>query len=283
MNKQEQHWLNLFGDYTSEGTAWHANVTVYTPDQHVLRAYQFTRTFATNHDKTIVTHRNEYFLHDGATKEQTWRLDKQTCNQPDGVIHPASTNMRSLSMGQGSSAWVPTQVVPNQAFSTELFLRKDSHRYSVVIIYTLEGQIERIVTITEQVNEFPPPATGEKLEKLSGQWREKVETMTPSLEVIMHDKGAIWKDLPLDSSQTGNKTFLLPDNFVVNIPEALAISQGGEGDTSEFYFPALSEQQTCRLTVGKRMHETEYKQLSLEYNHSGDLQRLECQTFERVS
>jgi hypothetical protein len=97
MSDREQNWTNLFGEYTSNEIAWHGIWTVYSPEKEIIKSdalrqgsrQRATRSFSVNEDKTIVTHINRHFHPDGSHDEKIWHLDKEKCNFPDGVVHPA--------------------------------------------------------------------------------------------------------------------------------------------------------------------------------------------------
>ncbi|ARV58482.1 hypothetical protein BZZ01_07355 [Nostocales cyanobacterium HT-58-2] len=55
-------------------------------------------------NKTHLTHINRYLDTNGHVEEKTWQIERETCNQPDGVIYPAIPLMRTLSFGAGASA-----------------------------------------------------------------------------------------------------------------------------------------------------------------------------------
>jgi Domain of unknown function (DUF3598) len=51
-------------------------------------------------------------------------LDRETCNQPDGVVHPAMTLMRSRLFEAGATAWVSPRFMPGKPFGVGLFLAR---------------------------------------------------------------------------------------------------------------------------------------------------------------
>ncbi|MBA3923996.1 MAG: DUF3598 family protein, partial [Nostocaceae cyanobacterium] len=107
MKAQDQNWENLFTDLISspEGIAWYGTWTTYSPEKEVLKSYQGIREFRAT-EPTVINHTNKYTYTDGNKEEKTWKIDKQTCSQADGVIHPALPSMRSLSFGQGATAGI---------------------------------------------------------------------------------------------------------------------------------------------------------------------------------
>src|SRR6476620_2356850 len=150
MNLSEQNWNNLFGEYTIEETAWHGCWTTYSPKQEVRNYKQAVRSFQSNSDNTVITHINRFVN----AEEKIWHIDRETCNQPDGVIHPAIPFMRALSFGAGASAWLSPRFVSGKPFGVEFFFRDGNLRTSVAIIYGEDGLLDRIIHIREHLNHF---------------------------------------------------------------------------------------------------------------------------------
>ncbi|MBR8828582.1 MAG: DUF3598 family protein [Gomphosphaeria aponina SAG 52.96 = DSM 107014] len=258
MNIQEDHWLRLFGEHTPEGTAWHAKTTVYSPDKQILRAYQFVRTFTANPEKTVITHNNKYFLPDGSITEKTWELEKAVCNQSDGVIHPESLSMRTLSLGNGPTGWICPNLATQQSFGTELFFRHQDWRYSVVIVYNQQGKIDIIVPISEGLGSFPDTEPPPEITNFSGNWQGKKEIMTPDLKIT---QGGETGTLLLDPTEGKNETFLFPDGLVVNIPQQVKLGEEFE------------------VVAGKLVSDNEYKRLTVKYNSAGEFIMLTSEVF----
>ena len=72
MNDLEKNWNSLFGEYTTDDTAWHGRWTVYSPNQEVMKSQQAVRSFRSNLDNTVITHINRYFDANGNVEEKTW-------------------------------------------------------------------------------------------------------------------------------------------------------------------------------------------------------------------
>ena len=172
MTPQERNWLNLFGKYTEEGTTWHALTTVYSPKLEVIRAYKFSRKFSTNIDRSIVYHQNTYYLPDNQIKEQSWELQQEKCNQPDGVFHPEAENMRAIGFGNGTSIWVSKQLETDKKFGSEVFFQHQDWRHSIIPLYE-ENKLERIVIIKENQTDFPTQIDKSKIDNLSRKWKLK--------------------------------------------------------------------------------------------------------------
>src|SRR3712207_1930161 len=154
MNGLEKNWDNLFGEYTTNETAWHGRWMVYSPNQEVIKSQQAVRSFRSNSDNTVITHTNRYLDANGNVEEKTWQIARETCNQPNGVIHPAMPWMRSLSFGAGATAWISHKFIPGQPFGVELFFRDHKWRSSAAIVYGENGELNRIVHIREHLGCF---------------------------------------------------------------------------------------------------------------------------------
>ncbi len=259
MNAQEQNWKNLFGDHTLEGIAWHGIWTVYSPEKEIVKTFQGVRSFRANEEQTAIIHTNIYTYPDGNTAEQTWQLEKQTCNQPDGVIHPAILSMRTLSFGQGATAWICKTLEIGKKFGVELFFRYKDWRTSVASIYGESGDLEKITLIREHLGSFPSTAEPE-IENLLGKWLGTKEDMTPDLKVSSAEET---QALVLDPTEGKNETFLLPDGVVANSPKRITLGEEFE------------------IVAGKLVSNDEYKRLTAKYDQSGTFTRLISEVFRR--
>lgn len=154
MNNKERNWQNLFGQYTTEFTTWHAVTTSYSSQLKVLRSRKFTRAFKTNPDKSIINHKNTYTLEDNQIQEKTWVIKQKECNFSDGVFHPESETMRAISFGNDTSIWVSKEFIKNKMFGSEIFFNQKDWRYSIIPVYE-SGSLNRIVLIKENTQDFP--------------------------------------------------------------------------------------------------------------------------------
>ena len=120
--EMNEHWNRFFGQYDSAGTAWHSMVTAYSPAKELLKSYQFVSQFQANSDRSVITHTKKSPAPDGSLAETTWEIEKQSCNLPDGVMHPASSSRRGLSFGPVGTAWLSKKMEPDKIFSVEILL-----------------------------------------------------------------------------------------------------------------------------------------------------------------
>ena len=260
MNLQEQNWTNLFGNHTIENIAWHGTWTQYSPTQEVINTFQCVRRFRTNEEKTLIYHTNNYTYSDGSTEEKSWQLEKQTCNQPDGLVHIAIPSMRALSFGQGATVWLSKTLEPEKKFAVELFFLHNHWRTSIGIIYAENHDIERMTQIREHLGSFTIEPPGSEVKEIAGQWIGKKQYMTPDLTVS--DAEPI-PELILDPTKGINKTVFLPDGVVVNTPETVEIGK-------EF-----------QIVAGRFVTPNIFKRLTAKYNIVGNLELLISEVFER--
>lgn len=249
MHLQEQNWQNLFREHTPEGSAWHGIWTIYSPDKKIIKSYQGVRRFRANQERTVIFHTNNYTYSDGSKEEKNWQLEKATCNHPDGVIHPGLPLMRALSFGEGATACVSKKLEIGKPFGGELFFRYKDWRTSVVSIYGESGSLDRMIHIREHLGSFPEAPPTSEVENLSGNWTGKKQSMTSDLKI---SPAEVIQGLALPSNQGNNQTLHLPDGIIMHIP---TLVKSGE---------------KIEIKGGKLVAPNEYKQLTVNYNESGE-------------
>ncbi|WP_250123462.1 DUF3598 family protein [Chroococcidiopsis sp. CCMEE 29] len=237
MNNLDKNWNNLFGEYTTDETAWYGRWTVYSPTQEVLSTKQAVRSFRSNLDNTVITHINRYVDANGNVEEKIWQIDRATCNQPDGVVHPAMPFMRALSFGEGATAWIAPKFVPGKPFGGEFFFKDDKWRTSAVIVYGENGQIDRIVHIREQIGGFSDESVSDESSDDLGDWIGNQRTMTSDLSISPEEKiqlsfnqggdseALLRSPLALPKASAERKMILLPKGLVLMLPERVTINQ----------------------------------------------------------
>lgn len=222
MHNLEKNWNNLFGEYTTDETSWHGQWTVYTPNQEVMKSQQAVRSFRSNLDNTVITHINRYIDVDGnVVDEKTWQINRETCNQPDGVIHPAMPFMRSLSFGAGATAWISQRFIPGKPFGVELFFRDDNWRSSAAIVYGENGQLNRIVHIREHLGRFCDESPSLEPAEISGHWVGGKRSMTSDLSVSPEEETQI----SFDQISNYHKMVSLPGGMMLMLPEIVEVHQ----------------------------------------------------------
>lgn len=257
MNLQDKNWENLFGHITTEGISWHGIWTTYSPDKEIITSFKAVRRFQANEDQTVITHINKYSYSDGREEEKIWHIEKQTCSQPDGVIHPALLSTRAVSFGKDKNAVVSKQLEAGKKFAGELFFRNQDWRTSVLPIYSESGDLEKITVIREHLNSFPNTPASSEIEQLP-RWSGRKEYLNSDLQISASAEN---QELVLDPTEGKNKTISLPDGIVVNLPEKLNIGEEFE------------------LVAGKLVAENEYKRLTAQYDKSGAFAMLISEVF----
>jgi len=263
MNLQEQHWNKLFAHLTTEGSYWYGLWTVYSPEKAVIKTSQGIRILQSNREQTVIIHTNQFPSPDGTTLEKKWQIEKETCNQIDGLAHPADPAKRALSLTDGgATAWVPKTLESGCRFAVELFLKHQDWNSSLGSIYNESGCLEKILHIWEHLGSFPPIPAEPELEQLSGKWIGKTESMSPDLKVSTSDET---HELILDPTQGKNQTFYLPNGIVLNIPKKVKIGEEFE------------------IVAGQLVSDNEYKRLTAKYDNLGTFSLLVSEVFHRVA
>lgn len=221
MNRLEQNWNNLFGEYTTDENAWYGRWTVYSPNQEVMKIKLAVRSFRSNSDNTVITHINRYIDANGNCEEKNWQIERETCNQSDGVIHPAMPFMRALSFGGGATVWIAPKIVPEKPFVSEFFFRDRNWRFSAAIVYGEDGQLERIVNIREHLGCFSDESFSLESPKITGKWIGKQLSMTPDLCISPEAKTQIF----YNQLSEQHKLISLPTSLIVMLPERVNVDQ----------------------------------------------------------
>lgn len=216
MNRSERNWNNLFGEYTTEETAWHGCWTTYSPKQEVRSSKKAIRSFQSNADNTVITHINRYV----DAEEKIWHIDREICNQPDGVIHPAIPFMRALSFGAGASAWVSPRFIPGKPFGVEFFFRDGDWRTSVALVYREDGLLNRIVQIQEHLDHFCDDSFSIVPLESSGNWSGNKLSMSADLSISSEEETQI--------SFSSHEMISLPIGMIVILPEQVSVNQSIE-------------------------------------------------------
>jgi Domain of unknown function (DUF3598) len=258
MKAQERNWENLFSHIISspEGIAWYGTWTIYSPEKEVLKSLQAVREFRVT-EPTVITHTNKYTYADGSQEEKSWQLDKQICNQPDGIFHPALPSMRALSFGQGANAGVSQILEKGTRFGAELFFRYQDWRTSVVPIYEEDGNLARITHIREHRGNFSAQPPGSEVKNITGKWIGNKKEMTPDLTISVATETEL-----IFPTESHNKTIFLPDGVVLHLPPTVQVGE-------EF-----------SLVAGRFVTNQEYKQLTAKYDQSGAFTLLVSEIFQ---
>lgn len=253
-----QHWQRFFGQYDTEEIAWHSIVTAYSPTKELLKTYQFISQFQANSDRTVITHTKKNPSPDGSLSETTWQIAEETCNLPDGIMHPAAASRRGLSFGPVGTAWLSKKMEPGQIFSVEILLQHENKRHTIVLVYGKNGELERIVPIREQIGSFPAEDILAEINQITGQWLGKQQSMSPDLKL---SPLVDISELILDTTEGKNQILFFPDRLVVTMPKKVHIG-------TEF-----------EISFGVLVSAENYQRLRLEYDSNGVFQQLISEVF----
>jgi hypothetical protein len=262
MNPQEKNWQNLFGDYNQDGTTWHALTTVYSLDLAVIRAYKFTRKFSTNADCSVIYHDNTYYLEGEQTRKQSWQLDKEKCNQGNGIFHPEAENMRAIGFDNNTSIWVAQTFREHHSFGSEIFFKQQDLRYGIIPVYQ-QGTLERIVLIKEHKAHFPDTLNPDTLTNLSGYWQVKQTFVTPDLQESITENTI--SGLEFNPSPGESNLYFLPEKILLQLPKTLALGQ------------------SFKIIVSQQMSDGLFVQITSDYDVDGQLEGLVSSEYERIN
>jgi hypothetical protein len=260
MNNLDKNWNNLFGEYTTDETAWHGQWTVYSPNQEVIKSQQVVRSFRSNLDNTAITHLNRYLDANGTVvDEKTWQIDREICNQPDGIVHPAMSSMRALSFGAGATAWISQKFILGKPFGGELFFRNRNWRSSAAIVYGENGQLNRIVHIREHLGRFSDESPTSGSSEISGNWIGKKRSMTSDLSVSPEEEIQI----SFDQFSGHHKMISLPEGMILMPPEMVTLDR------------------PIQLAAGQRTADDQLKYLTAHYSAIGQFTLLISATLQQ--
>ncbi|QIR37545.1 DUF3598 family protein [Tolypothrix sp. PCC 7910] len=260
MNAPERNWSTLFGDHTPEGVSWYGIWTSYALNQEVINSLKCVRNFRSNADQTIIYHTNSYEYADGSKEEKTWQIDKQICNQDDGILHPGLPTMRTLAITPEIYAVLVRNFEPGKRFGMELFFRNEEWRTSVVVMCGENSDIERFTQIREYLGSFPVKPPDPVVKDIDGQWIGEKQYINADLSVSNVES---IENLTLASLEDSYQAVFLPDGIVINTPKSLQIGQ-------EF-----------SIIVGKFVSANKFKRLTAKYDKLGNFQRLTSEIFYR--
>jgi hypothetical protein len=258
MNNLDRNWNNLFGEYTTDETAWYGQWSVYSPEQKLIKSQQAIRSFRSNVDNTAIAHINRYIDASENVEEKTWQIERETCNQPDGVIHPAMPSMRALSFGAGATAWTSQKLIPGKPCGVELFLRDGEWRMSVAVIYGENGQLNRITHIREHIGCFSDELVSLESSIISGEWIGKKRSMSSDLSISSEEDIQI----SFERISDRHKTIYLPGNTILMFSEKINVER------------------PIQIAAGQRTTDHQLKYLTAHYATAGTFASLVSATLQ---
>ena len=261
MHLLEQHWENLFGNLTIEGSSRYGIWTVFSPQKEIIKTSKGIRNLRANADKTLITHTNQFPLPDGSLQEKQWQIEKDKCNLDDGLLHPADPSKRALSIEKyGSTTWFPKKFEVGHPFSVELFLKHEESNTSIGSIYDENGSLSKILYLRESLNSYPDIPNAKEMGNFSGRWKVTKKYMNPDLNTSAAEETS---GIEFNPNEGKNETFLLPEMVIVDIP--IQLKPGEEFE----------------IIAGKLVTDNQYKRLAVKYNSSGTFTQLTSEVFSR--
>ncbi|MEG4808291.1 DUF3598 family protein [Microcoleus sp. F8-D3] len=261
MNNSDRNWNRLFGEYTTDETAWYGEWNTYSPDRKLIKSKQVIRSFRSNADNTAITHTNRYIGADGNVEETTWQIDRATCNQPDGVSHPAASSMRTLAFEAGALAFLSQKLASGNACGVELFFRDREWRTSIAIIYGENGHLSHITQIREHLESFSAQLLSLESSEFSGDWIGKQRAMTCDLSISPEEEIQLSFDKITDSHQIVS----FPSNMIAMFAKSVDVDR------------------PIQLAVGQRTADHQLQYLAAHYAADGAFSRLVSATLHLES
>jgi hypothetical protein len=253
MNNSDRNWNNLFGEYTTAETAWYGQWNTYSPEQKLTKSKQVIRSFRSNVDNTAITHTNRYIDADGNVEETTsWQIDRATCNQPDGVSHPAGSSMRTLAFGASAFAFMSQKLASGNACGLELFFRDREWRTSIAIIYGENGHLSHITQIQEHLASFSDRLLSLESSEFLGDWIGKQRAMTPNLSISPEEE----IQLSFDNIKDRHQIVALPNNMMAMFANSVDVER------------------PIQLAAGQRTADHQLQYLAAHYAADGAFSRL---------
>lgn len=263
MNNSDRNWNNLFGEYTTDETAWYGQWNTYSPERKLIKSKQVIRGFRSNVDNTAITHTNRYVGADGSVEETAWQIDRATCNYPDGVSHPAVSSMRTLAFGAGAFAFMSQKLASGNACGVELFFRDQEWRSSIAIIYGENGHLSHITQIREHLASFSDQLlrseSSEYSRDWSGDWVGKQRAMTPDLSISPEEE----IQLSFYNIKDHHPIIALPSNMIAMFANSVDVDQ------------------PIQLAAGQRAADDQLQYLAAHYAADGTFSRLVSATLHK--
>ena len=216
-----QNW-NAFWDFHIG--SWDGRWTRYQPSGELSETFLSRRTFESDPEKKTINQFNQYFYQDGEYGEKNWSYSLDYHYKKDGFMHPASDYMRGLAFQDGSAAWLVPQAIPEQYFPMELFLTNNNIRFSIGVLYALNGELQRTACIRER--RYDPDKSS---------WSNAVQ-LVPAWHIGSHWQGitqiidaVLGRTMIQDTfhmkPEADDKEYFLPDNIILRCPAKLILNR----------------------------------------------------------
>ncbi|MDX1986478.1 MAG: DUF3598 family protein [Candidatus Obscuribacter sp.] len=242
------NWIHFASQHVS---TWQGRWTRYSPEGEVIEDFKSKRDFRFGMsdriytavstypiyfppqvykaiDTDLVLQENTYYQE--VERRQSWTLDRLTNSLPDGIYHPQAESQRGLFLPE-IATW-SCKELPCAAngvpYGMEIFFRHKALRFSVGIVFSDAGLLQRLAV----VREF-------SLEEDKTFWSEDIEQQLPVLPEGSYSgwESTVTADLrysrrkssftPIEAWQTEGdfKITALPDGILVRLPSTMKRSE----------------------------------------------------------
>ena len=228
--------------------SWDGRWTRYQPSGELLETFFSCRTFESDIDKKIINQFNRYVYQDGKIGEKNWSYSLENHCKKDGFMHPASDYMRGLAFEDGAAAWLVPQALPEQYFPMELFLANKNVRFSVGMLYGLNGDLQRTACIREQRHDFDYSAWSKSMQlvpawNIGSHWHGITFIIGADLgRTMVHETFNM-------TPEADHKEYFFPDNIILRCPAKLNLHK--QFTISGIWLESENQLKTITASYGK--------------------------------
>lgn len=176
LEAQLQNWQN-FCKHHAIGD-WYGTWCKYSSTGELTESYQGIRSLRTSEDGSLIFHKNDYIYPDGSTESKSF-----------GPYQKPFT--RSLFL-DNSFSWGSNKIEPGTNFGFETGFRYEDRRISAAVVYNGEGNIDRIVAITEYLGSFTEKSPREDNNQFQKDWQGTSKSMTEDY-MVSSPQAISWK------------------------------------------------------------------------------------------
>ena len=216
-----QNWKAFWNFHLGD---WDGRWTRYQPNGKLSETFLSRRSFQSDPEKTYIKQFNQYFYTDDQYGEKRWSYSLETHCKDNGFMHPASDYMRGLAFEDGSAAWLVPKATPEQYFPMELFLANNDIRFSVGMLYGLDGELQRIACIREIRNGLDHSSWSNAIQLvpawyIGNQWQGITQIIDADL------RRSMIQDTFNMRRQPDGKEYFFPDNIILRCPTKLTLNK----------------------------------------------------------
>ena len=226
---------------------WNGQWTRYKPSGELSENFLSSRSFQSDPEQRIINQRNQYNYHNGEQGEKHWIYSFEDHCKEDGFMHPASDYMRGLAFQDGSAAWLVPQAKKEQYFPMELFLANKNVRFSVGMLYAMDGDLQRIACIRERRHDHDYSSWSNAIQlvpawEIGDQWRGITQIIENDLT-----RSTIQDTFNMEL-QADEKEYFFPDNIILRCPTKLILNK--PFSISSIWLESKKQLRTISATYG---------------------------------